>query len=214
MNVLIKNTNPLVKYFIVAGKGQSYLNLFYLLLSFPLGVFYFVFLVTGLSLGFSLAIIWVGIPILLLVAASWWALASLERQMTVHWLKEDIPPMSLPPGEDKPLSARLKDFFTTPLTWNSLLYLILKFPLGLISFTILITLVSLTLSFLAMPVLYQIFEVTDAAVNLGLGWVWIIDSLGDAFIISLIGVMILPAVLHICNAVTWLHSRLAKVLFG
>jgi hypothetical protein len=213
MTISIKNTNPLINYFTIAAKGQSYLNLFYLLLSFPLGIFYFVFLVTGLSLGFSLAIIWVGIPILVLVAVSWWHMASLERQMAVHWLKEDIPPMTLPPADDKPLATRLKDFFTTPVTWNSLLYLILKFPLGIVSFTILITLVSLTVSSLAMPLLYQLFGVTDAAVNFG-SLVWRINSLGDAFIIAIIGVLILPATLYICNGVTKLHSRLAKILFS
>lgn len=210
----IKSTNILVNYFIVAGKGQSYLNLFYLLLSFPLGVFYFVFLVTGLSLGFSLAIVWVGIPILLLVALSWWSLGSVERWMAVYWLKEDIPPMILPSSEGKTLYERLKEFFTMPVTWNSLLYLILKFPLGLFSFTILTVLVSLVLSFLAMPVLYQVVGLTNAGINLGSGWVWQIDSLGDAFIISIVGAFILPAALHICNGVTLLHSRLAKILFG
>jgi hypothetical protein len=209
----LKN-NSLAKYFKVAGKGQSYLNLFYLLLSFPLGIFYFVFLVTGLALGFSLTIIWIGIPILVLVAASWWGLASLERQMAVYWLKADLPPMTLPSSEGRSILERLKEFFTTPVTWSSLLYLILKFPLGILSFTIVVVLVSLTLSFLAMPVLYQVFGITNAAVNLGSSWVWNINSLGDALIISLIGVVILPAALIICNTVTQLHSQLAKVLFG
>jgi hypothetical protein len=206
--------NPLGRYFKVAISGQSYLNLFYLLLSFPLGVLYFVFLVTGLSLGFSLAIIWIGIPILVLVAVSWWALASLERNMAVHWLKEDLPPMTLPPREGKNLYERLKEFFTTPVTWNNLLYLILKFPLGIFSFTILVTLVSLVLSFLAMPVLYQVVGMTNAGINVGSGWIWQIDSLGDAFVVSIIGVFILPAALYLCNGVTLLHSRLARLLFG
>ena len=35
----------------VIANPQSYLNIVYLLLAFPLGTFYFVFLVTGLSLG-------------------------------------------------------------------------------------------------------------------------------------------------------------------
>ena len=34
-----------------ATERQTYLNLLYLLLSFPLGIAYFVFLTTGLSLG-------------------------------------------------------------------------------------------------------------------------------------------------------------------
>ena len=35
----------------VAFDPRSYVNIFYILMSFPLGIFYFVFLVTGVSLG-------------------------------------------------------------------------------------------------------------------------------------------------------------------
>ncbi len=51
-------------FFGVIARPQSYINIFYLLLAFPLGIAYFVFLVTGISVGASLIIIWVGIPIL------------------------------------------------------------------------------------------------------------------------------------------------------
>jgi hypothetical protein len=75
------------QFFRVMGSGQAYLNSIYLLLSFPLGIFYFVFLISGLSIGLPLLIIWVGVPILLLVGAGWWLLAAFERQMAIHWLK-------------------------------------------------------------------------------------------------------------------------------
>ena len=66
-------------FFGVVAEPQSYINILYLFLSFPLGIAYFVFLVTGISLGFGLAIIWVGVPILVLVLAGSWALCQLER---------------------------------------------------------------------------------------------------------------------------------------
>ena len=69
---------------------QAYLNVGYLVITFPLGVFYFVFLVSGLSLGLSTVIIWVGIPILLLTSIGWCSLASFERHMAIHWLKENF----------------------------------------------------------------------------------------------------------------------------
>ena len=53
---------------------QSYVNILYLFLVFPLGIVYFMFLVTGLSLGFGLLIIWAGIPILMLVLMGTWPL--------------------------------------------------------------------------------------------------------------------------------------------
>jgi len=44
-------------FFGVVADPQSYLNIFYLLLAFPLGIAYFVFLVTGISVGTGLIII-------------------------------------------------------------------------------------------------------------------------------------------------------------
>ncbi len=65
----------LVNIFGVYFRPQTYLNLLYLLLAFPLGLAYFVFLVTGLSLGFGLIITLAGIPILVLMLVAIWALA-------------------------------------------------------------------------------------------------------------------------------------------
>ena len=134
---------------------QAYLNGFYLLVAFPLGVFYFVFLVTGLSLGLSTLIIWVGIPILLLAWVGWCALASFERYMAIHWLKEDIPAVTSFSKKGADIWTRLKDFITRPFTWKSMIYLFLKFPLGMATFVVFITLVSLTLAFITAPITYK-----------------------------------------------------------
>ena len=58
------------RYFGVVAREETYLNLIYLVLAFPLGTVYFVFLVTGISVGIGTAIIWIGIPILLAVFAA------------------------------------------------------------------------------------------------------------------------------------------------
>jgi len=59
----MNETTDIVKQFfgVVAREG-TYLNIIYLLLAFPLGTAYFVFLVTGLSLGLGLSITLLGIP--------------------------------------------------------------------------------------------------------------------------------------------------------
>ena len=78
-------------FFGVIAEPQSYINIFYLLLAFPLGIAYFMFLVTGISAGAGLIIIWVGVPILALVPAGSWAMCEFERILAVRLLKEDIP---------------------------------------------------------------------------------------------------------------------------
>ena len=81
-------------FFGVVANSQSYLNIVYLLLAFPLGTFYFVFLITGLSLGFGLIITLLGIPILLLVLGGSVVLCRFERSIANNLLKQDIPAAS------------------------------------------------------------------------------------------------------------------------
>ncbi len=121
------------RFFGVVVKEQSYLNLIYLLLAFPLGLFYFVFLVTGLSLGFGLLIIWIGIPILLLMLVAWWGLTAFERQLAILLLHVDISPMSLESAKGQGIWERLKAHLSNPITWKGLVYLFAKFPLGILS---------------------------------------------------------------------------------
>src|SRR3954451_12001644 len=56
----------------------------YLLASFPVGIFTFVFFVTMLSLGVSLLIIWVGVPILIATVASTKFFAAGERRRALR----------------------------------------------------------------------------------------------------------------------------------
>jgi hypothetical protein len=82
------------------GRFQTYVNALYLLLSFPLGVFYFVFLVTGLSLGFGLLVVWIGVPILIMVLAGSWVLCRFEQEVTNRMLQLDIPRIVFPSSSD------------------------------------------------------------------------------------------------------------------
>ncbi|MBM3791352.1 MAG: hypothetical protein FJW35_13540, partial [Acidobacteria bacterium] len=73
-------------FFDVVTNRQSYLNLLYLLISFPLGTFYFIFIVTGISLGMGLAVVLVGFFILLVVLAAVRAFSSWELRLSAGLL--------------------------------------------------------------------------------------------------------------------------------
>ncbi len=69
--------------FRVLWEKQTYVNLLYLLVSFPLGIFYVVFLLLGLTSILSTTFI-LGAPILLLVIFIWWRLAGFERNLAMR----------------------------------------------------------------------------------------------------------------------------------
>jgi hypothetical protein len=214
--MMMNNPNQsILRFFSVMGNGQSYLNMIYLLASFPLGVLYFIFLVSGLSLGISLVIIWVGIPILVMVGIVLWAFANFERSITIHLLKEDLPSLSIPTKDGTDLWARIKKHLSKPVTWKSILYLSLKFPLGIFTFVILVTLISLTLTFLTMPINYNFMHSSQAGIFLSSDSpIWTIDSLGDALLLALFGLMMWPITMHVSNRLAWVHAKFARIMLN
>lgn len=214
MKVNTKRSNAF-RFFSVMGNSQAYLNLFYILVAFPLGVFYFVFLVSGLSTGISLLIVWAGIPILVLVGVGWWVLANFERLMAIYWLKEDVGEMGSPSKEGTDTWTRFVAHVSNPVTWKSLLYLFIKFPLGMATFVILVVLLSLTVVFLCMPLIYEFLPEFQIGMFFGSDLpAWEIDSMRDALIGVLIGLILWPVTLQVANGLAWVHAKFARIMLS
>jgi len=201
-------------FFEVLWSRQAYLNLVYLLAAFPLGVLYFIFLVTGLSTGLSLTIVWVGIPALLAVGVGCWALASFERLLAILCLKEEIPPMKEAPPPAPGPWAFLKAYLTHPVTWKSPLFLLLKFPLGTATFSILAVLLTLTLALLTLPLTYERVDIQFAGF-LSPGRVfWQVDGAWEALLGTAVGLVLWPATLWIGNRLAWIHGKFARIMLS
>lgn len=191
---------------------QTYRNLLYLLLAFPLGLAYFVFLVTGLSLGVGLLITLLGLPILALVLAAGWGLAAFERRLAGVLLGAHIPAPALPAPTGDDLWARLKAHLHNPLTWTSLAYLVVKFPLGLVSFVVMVTLLALTAVLIAAPFLYRLVPLTVGVTSYG-SPLYVV-TLGQALTCALVGVMLGIGTLYLGNGLAAVYRRLAESMLG
>jgi hypothetical protein len=121
------------------------------LLGLPLGVAYFAWFVTGLSLGAGLAITLIGIPILTLVLASVRPLLAAERGMANALLGAGIPAAPLTPG-GAGVGARFKAYWTDGASWRGIAYLLIRFPAGLATFTVALAAFGAAACLLAAPV--------------------------------------------------------------
>lgn len=178
-------------FFGVLARKQSYLNIAYLLLSFPLGIFYFIFLVVGLSLGFGLSIIGIGLIILLAMLVAMRGLAAWERMLCIWLLSAHIPPHD--PWQEPwqhPLIA-LKKYVTDSYTWRSLVYLLVKFPLGIASFVIATFLGCSTLCLLLAPLLYRYMNFNF--------FFWRIRRAEEALLCLAVGLVLGLVSVHIMN---------------
>ena len=114
----------------------AYSSLFYMMLSLATGIFYFMWAVTGLSLSLGLCILIIGMPFAVLFISTVRALALMEGRLIETMLGERMPRRPLYADRGKTFSARVKSMFTDPRTWSTLLYMIVKLPLGVLYFSI------------------------------------------------------------------------------
>ncbi len=138
-------------------KSTTVGNITFLLLSFPLGLTYFLLVVIGLALGVSTLIIWIGLPILFATLILIRGMAAIERRMATNLLHVSFPYPRyaqdvLQQGFLRRYGAVLRD----PLTWTSTIYMILKLPLGIISFTLALVLPIVAGAVTVLPLVYLI----------------------------------------------------------
>lgn len=194
---------PWISFFGVLVDRRAYLALLYLLLAMPLGVLYFCFLVTGWSLGLGLLILWVGLLVLLVVLAGSLGLAMFERQQAIWLLGAPVGPVRRPEPPASGALAALRELVTNPVTWKGMLFLLLKFPLGIASFVFAVTAFSLSLALLTAPFHWRIS-------SLDFYW-WFVDSTADALLCSLLGALLLVLSLHATRGLGWLWGRLSML---
>lgn len=187
---------------------QTLLNMLYLLLSFPLGIAYFVILVTGLSIGFGLAIILWGLVVLVLMAAVWWYLAAFERLQAIHLLGAKVKPMRSDSLDGLTATGKLVAHVKNPVAWTSLIYLFLKFPFGMAAFVVL----SFSGALIVSPFTYQHWDIRIAN---GDNFAFTINTFNEALVAAVIGlVVVLPLTILFVNGLAFGWKHFAMLMLG
>jgi uncharacterized membrane protein len=199
--------SALGRFFGVVADPRTYASMFYMVLALATGIFYFTWVVTGVSMSFGLAVLIIGIPFVILYFGSVRVLSLVEGRIVEVMLGERMPRRPLYSERGKPLLERIKDMFTDPRTWSTQLYFLLMLPLGILYFVFVVAGLSVSLSLIAAPVLLLLGYadvVQMDGINLHTQWAWPI-----AFVA---GTVLLFAVLHGVRAIGRLHGQLAKHL--
>jgi Putative sensor len=155
------------------------------LLGLPLGTAYFIWIVTGVALGAGLAITLVGIPILTFVLANVRPLLIGERALANALLGTRLPPLEIAPRAGGGWVARLKAYWSDGLTWRGMLYLLLRFPAGMLTFVVAVAAYGSALYLIAAPVVAP-FD----AIELGF---WEPDTVLEGLVLMPLGAILLVA---------------------
>jgi uncharacterized membrane protein len=200
-------------FFDIISDPRAYGALVYMLLSLITGIFYFVWTVVGIALSIGLFVLIIGVPFALLFIGSERLIAHLEGRLVETLLGVRMPrrlPAENP--QARGLLARIGDALKDARTWSSMLYLLLKLPLGIVYFVIATFGLSFSIGMTAAS-LISLFtgEVTmnfdDAPVL-----THILHTAPGLIFTGLLGIFLFFVVLHLAKAIGWMHGKLAEVL--
>jgi uncharacterized membrane protein len=202
--------SALGRFFGVVADPRTYGALFYMLLALATGIFYFTWVVTGVSMSAGLAVLIIGIPFVILYFGSVRLLSLVEGRIVEVMLGERMPRRPLYSERGKPWLQRIAAMFTDPRTWSTQLYFLLMMPLGIAYFTIVVTGMATSIALIVLPVSlvlgfngnlfvdgYQVVEQFN-------WWEWVAAVVG--------GVLLLFATLHLARGIGRLHGLFAKHL--
>lgn len=202
------------KFFGVALDPRAYAALFYMALALATGIFYFTWVVTGLSLSAGFAILIIGIPFIVLFFGTVRALSFVEGKIVEAMLGVRMPRRPLYVDRELSIWQRIGAMFTDPRTWSTLFYMLLMLPLGIIYFTIAVTGLSVAVGLMVSPFLHLFMDI-DSGIR-------VVGDTGSEFYWSapdwslplffLAGVLLLFVMLHIARGIGYLHGQLAKHL--
>jgi two-component system, OmpR family, phosphate regulon sensor histidine kinase PhoR len=204
--------------------GRTYLRILYLIIAMPLAIIYFTVIVTGLSVGVGTAIVIVGLFILVLTMLSWLLFGQIERGLAIHLLGARIRPMFVTDPTPRTLWQRLMKTLGEPVTWKTLVYLLIEFPFSILSFTLAITLISISVSLVLYPVIYAVTTALypefqgNPQIQMSPG-VYIDGNFKPSIFVGYLWVSVLGAGVTVgsaafLNGMGWLWARFAEVMLG
>lgn len=194
----------------VVAEAQTYKNLLYLLLAFPLGMAYYILLIVGFSLGLALSVVVVGLGILLGTVIGIRFVASFERWLANTLLGTDIAGPSDVERSDGVVGTA-KSYLRASSTWKGLGFAFLKFWVGIASFVLLLVFLGVAVELLFLP-LYP-----GGALNITVNSTEIasyFDTTAQRALAVPAGAVLFVVALNVLNAFARVNASIATSLLG
>ncbi len=196
-----------VRFFGVFAEPRAWGSFIYLLLAMVTGIIYFTWVVTGVSVTGSLLVLIVGLPLAGLFLLSVKGIALAEGRLVEALLGVRMPRRARFAGKTG-IWQGFKNLVTDPHTWFSMVYMLLMMPLGILYFTVFVTLVGVALGMAVWPI-----------VSISTGLPVLITSAHEYYAAGLLipvgiiaGGLLLTATMHLAKAVGRAHGALAKAM--
>ena len=191
-------------------RARTWSETLHLLLDLPFGIAWFTIVVTGLSLGVGLVFLaLVGLVVLAATVFAGRLIGIVERARAAALLGLQVAP---PPARERPEGnwQKMRSFLTDTPGWKGLGYGALMLPVGIVNFTVAVTMWALAVGGTTYPLWGWAVPQTDWHDRVVHGWLKT-GYISAAFVI---GVLALIATPHIVRGLAAMDRGLIKGLLG
>ncbi|HEX3912071.1 MAG TPA: sensor domain-containing protein [Steroidobacteraceae bacterium] len=207
--------SALGRFFGIFLDPRAYVSLFFMLLCLATGIIYFVFAVAGLSLSLGLSVLIIGVPFFLMFITIGRAVSLAEGRLIEAMTGVRMPRRPVYQGSALGFWARIGAMLRDRRTWTTIAYFISMLPIGIFYFVIAVAGLSVSLSFVALPIAVALSHagwlgVGANEVFLNAQPEWIFDSGLAIPILGVAGVLLLTSLMHLARGVGRLHAMYAK----
>lgn len=196
------------QFFGVFADPRAWGALLYLLFSLVTGIIYFTWVATGISVSLGLLVLIIGLPIAGLFLISIRGIALVEGRIVEALLGIRMPRRPLFSRRNIGWWAQFKALVTEKRTWIAMIYMVVQLPLGIIYFTVFVTLIAMSLYGIALPVLQLGFNLpvyyTNGIFFYLVGWMLPLTVIG--------GILLATLTMHLSRYIGRLHGSMAKKL--
>ena len=196
------------RFFGIFADSRAWGAFLYLIFSLATGIIYFTWVVTGVSLSAGLMVLIIGLPFAGLFILSIRGIGLVEGLIVEALLGTRMPRRPLFYRKNTGWWQNFKAMVSDKHTWLSLVYMIVHLPLGIIYFSILVTLIAVSLYGIALPIMQLGFDLPVSYVN-GVTY-YLVAWMLPLTVIA--GILLATLTMHLAKYLGRKHGAMAKAL--
>jgi hypothetical protein len=201
--------NIFARFFGVLAEARTWGAFFYLMLSMFIGIAYFTWVMTGFWTSFGLIFaLLIGVPVMFLFLLSIRGLGLLEGRLVEALLGVRMPRRPVFSPQNIGFWQRVKNVLADRVTWTSLVYMFIQMFLGIIYFSVFISLISASLWLIVQPFIGLSLDVPAFVIGdygyYTSGWALPFSIIG--------GVLLLTVTMHLVKLTGKAHGAWAKLM--
>jgi len=203
-----KSRSILGRFFGIYADSRAWGALLYMLISLVTGIIYFTWGTMGIAISISFSLFIFGLPLAIFFLYSVRGFALLEGRIVEALLGIRMPRRPLFFLKNMKWFDRIKMQLLDKHSWLAILYLLLQLPLGIVYFSLTVTIFVFSLSGFAIPIIQGVFNLPVGNID-GIYYYLPTQALP---LVVILGILLWTGYMHLAKFIGQLHGKYAKAM--